>query len=110
MELTGKYKALADDLKKAVAAAEAAADCDDGGTCNFDCMMIHLPRWNQELIEAAAKAAGIYAFDITFLRVKHYAFSVPRGGQANRRTAQAEAMAQVMKEAGYAAGVYYQMD
>lgn len=110
MELAEKYKVLADCLKKAVEAARAAANCDDGGTCNFDSMMLYLPRWDQKAIQEAARLAGIRAFDTEFCGKKYYIFSVPCGGQANRRTAQAEAMYAVMKEQGYAAHVYYQMD
>lgn len=62
------------------------------------------------LIELSAKEAGIRVFDTRICRHKYYIFSIPFGGQGNARTRQAEAMAQVMKAAGYDASVYYQID
>ncbi len=109
-ELSGRYKRLADDLKAAVKVAELAADGEDGGTCNFDSLMLYLPRWNGTMVKQAAEDAGIRAFSSTCFGCKCWLFGVPSGGQADRRTRQAEAMAQVMKAAGYTAGVYYQMD
>lgn len=109
-EMPERYKKLAESLKAAVEAAKAVAGGEDGGTCNFDSMMLDLPKWNQTLIELSAKEAGIQAFDTRILRHKYYIFSVPFGGQGNARTRQAEAMAQAMKSAGYDASVYYQID
>ena len=110
MAKTDKYTQLASDLTAAVAAARAAAPGPDGGTCNFDSLMLSLPRWNAAKIEAAAKAAGIRTFDSTFFGRKVWLFTVPCGGQADMRTRQAEAMYKAMKEAGYNASVWYQMD
>ena len=109
-ELSGRYKRLADDLKAAVKAAEFAAGGDDGGTCNFDSLMLYLPRWNGKMVKQAAEDAGISVFSSTYCGRKCWLFGVPAGGQAARRTRQAKSMAQTMKAAGYTAGVYYQMD
>ena len=41
-----RYEKLTEDLTKAVSAAKFIANItDDGGTCNFDSMTIHLPNW-----------------------------------------------------------------
>lgn len=110
VELPERYKQLTEDLKSAIKAAKAVAGGEDGGTCNFDSMMLAAPKWNQKFIEAAAKEAGIRVFDTRIFRCKYYVFSVPFGGQGNARTRQAEAMAQAMRSAGYDASVYYQID
>lgn len=110
VELPERYKRLAETLKVAVMAAKAVAGGEDGGTCNFDSMMLAAPKWNQKFIEAAAQKAGIRVFATRIFRCKFYVFSVPFAGQGNARTRQAEAMAQAMEAAGYDASVYYQMD
>lgn len=110
VEMSERYKKLAESLKAAVEAAKAVAGGEDGGTCNFDAPMIPATKWNQKLIELSAKEAGIRVFDTRICRHKYYIFSIPFGGQGNARTRQAEAMAQVMKAAGYDASVYYQID
>ena len=110
MSKIDKYAQLASDLTAAVAAARAAAPGPDGGTCNFDSLMLSLPRWDAAKIEEAAKTAGIRAFDSTFCRRKVWVFTVPCGGQAEKYTRQAEAMCKTMKAAGYDAHVWYRLD
>lgn len=107
-ELTGKYKKLADDLKAAHAYGLAHMGNDDGGTCNFDAPALFLTGWNKKLVEAAAKAAGVGCFEWEFF--KACVFTVRGAGQGYTRTKAAEAMCQYLKEQGYEAGMYYQMD
>ena len=109
-DLPPRYRKLSEDLRKAADAAREVYPGGDGGTCNFDSLLLHLPRWNQYLIEAAARLAGIRVFDTRYFGVKHYIFSTPCGGQADARTRQAECMCKVMESLGYSAGVYYQVD
>jgi hypothetical protein len=105
----GKYAKLAEDLKAAAQyALEAVKNHDDGGTSNYDAPAIILPRWNRLRIEHAAKYAGSRCFFWNF--GKSYVFSVPNVGQGFRRTRAAEAMRDYLREAGYDAGMYYQMD
>ena len=109
-ELTGKYKKLADDLKAALAYGLNHKGTDDGGTSNLDVPTISLPGWDQALVMAAAKLAGLRFFEWEFGSSKAYVFSVPGVGQGYTRTYAAEAMSHYLKEQGYAAGMYYQMD
>ena len=109
-ELTGKYKKLADDLKAAHAYGLAHMGNDDGGTCNFDAPALTLPGWDKKLVEAAARAAGVGCFVWTLWNDTTYVFSVRGVGQGYTRTKAAEAMSRYLKEQGYEAGMYYQMD
>ena len=57
--LTGKYAKLRDDLIKARAIAlEAAAQVEDGGTCNLDAPSLLLPRWQSAKVKQACEEAG----------------------------------------------------
>ena len=109
-ELTGKYKKLADDLKAALAYGLEHMGDDDGGTCNFDAPALFLTDWKKKLVEAAARTAGVGCFEWEFLNSKAYVFSVRGAGQGYTRTKAAEAMSHYLKEQGYEAMVYYQMD
>lgn len=106
--LTGKYQKLADDLKAAHAYGLAHMGDDDGGTCNFDAPALFLTGWDKKLVEAAAKTAGVGCFEWNFC--KAYVFPIRGVGQGYTRTKAAEAMSHYLKEQGYEAGMYYQMD
>lgn len=109
--LTGKYADLAKDLEAAAAyGLEVAANVEDGGTCNMDAVTLDLRGWRRDKVEQAAKAAGVGCFVWSLYGHKRYVFTVRSGGQANRRTAAAEAMREALKLSGYDAGMYYQMD
>lgn len=109
-ELKGRYLKLAEDLKKALAYGLSRAGNDDGGTCNFDSPTICLPRWNEKMVVAAAEVSGIGCHTWTGFGRKRFVFSVPGVGQGYTRTNAAEAMSQFLKDEGYDAGMYYQMD
>ena len=109
-ELAGRYKKLAEDLKEALAYGLEHAGTDDGGTCNFDSPTLYLPRWNRKKVEAAAKTAGVGCFMWSSFSKRCYVFSVPGVGQGYTRTNAAEAMKDFLKDRGYEAGMYYQMD
>ena len=109
--LAGRYLKLSQDLRTAAAAArQAAALSDDEGTCNFDTAMLTLPKWHGAKVKQAADAAGVICSAFEWFGQRRYFVSCGAAGQANSRTAAAEAMAKVLSELGYAASVYYQMD
>ena len=109
--LSGKYAKLRDDLKAALTAALEAADAvDDGGTCNLDAAALFLPRWNQKLVEQAAKEAGTRCFAWSLFGGKRFVFNTPNVGQARKNEEAAEAMTKVLKNLGYDAFCYQQMD
>ena len=107
-----KYEALTEALKRATSAARASVEAnpEDGGTCNFDAPALVLPRWNEELTKAAARAAGVGCFTWKLYREKLFVFPLRIGGQGNSRTRAAEAAAESLKADGYNATMYYQMD
>ena len=107
--LKGRYATLRDDLKKALAAGrEAEAENpEDGGTCNFDSVAILLPRWRESMVKQASKEAGTSCFkwDDGF-----YVFSPNTRAQANARSRNAEAMADVLENIGYKVFEYQVID
>ena len=109
--LSGRYLQLSHDLAAAAAVAlKASARSDDEGTCNLDTAVISLPRWQGEKIKQAAEAAGVRVSAFEWFGSRRYFVFVDAAGQANRRTAAAEAMAQALRGFGYSASVYYQAD
>ncbi len=105
------YEKLKWDLIEAAEKAkEEAIETDDGGTCNFDCCVLFLPRYNEKKTIEAIKAAGMSGFKSIHFGKVCYMLGNPIFAQGNRRTAQAEKINEVMKSKGYDTTVYYQMD
>lgn len=97
-----QLEALATVIPEAIKAGQEAADAvDDGGTCNMDRVTLHLPGTRMSSIEAA----GISAFRLGGTIALRCSF-----GQANKNTAGVRAVSQFLKDKGYDAGVWYQMD
>lgn len=106
-----KYEQLKVDLIEAFARAkEKAMQIDDGGTCNSDCCILYLSRYNEEKTIEAIREAGIDGFKTSYCRKVCFMLSVPVEAQGDRRTKQAEEIYKVMIDKGYNASVYYQMD
>ena len=108
--LTGDYAKLRDDLKALQKVAEEADSSEDGGTCNFDAPAIKWNRANEKKMKQAAKEAGTNVFKRNLFNSTMWVFSVPGGGQANRRSRKAEAMTDYLKSKGYDAMTYCQAD
>lgn len=108
--LTPRYIKLAEDLKKAAQAAREVGFGDDGGTCNKDCLELRLPRFSKKDTLRAIEAAGLRGRKTSQFGRALYLVSSPVSAQGNAETRQAEKMRDVMKEAGYDAGVWYQID
>lgn len=112
MKYTEKQIKLIDALNAAKIAAFFVRNLEeDGGTCNFDSPSIALPHWREADVEACAAAAGLSCFSWKSYGGKRWVFSVPGPcGQGNCRSTMAEAMTEALKDAGYDAYTYYQMD
>ena len=110
--LIGKYAKLAEDLRVALAAGQAAEaeNPEDGGTCNFDSPALFLPHWNYGMIEQASREAGCRCYEWKLFGSKMIVFTPDSGAQANARSRNAEAMCEELKSRGYDAKMYYQMD
>lgn len=103
----------------ALAADESAlttyrGGADDGGSCNFDEAVLHLPSaWRDQLLTAAA-GTGLSIDTRTWMcdpgELAYFIRSQRTGGQGFARTRAAEAIAQTFKSAGYSSCVYYQLD
>lgn len=110
VNLSGKYLVLQKALCEACAAAKIASEVEDGGAANFDCMLLHIPVFEDRRVVIAAKKAGLSMTKMTFRRKNVWFVEPPFGGQGARRTAQAKAMYQVMKDRGYMVDMYYEID
>jgi hypothetical protein len=110
LKMTGKYLLLIDALRRAAELARPLDDTEDGGTCNFDSLQLDLPGYREAEVLEAAKQAGLRAFATKIFKQKVFVVNVPVARQGNARTRQAESMKKTMRELGYDASVYYQMD
>lgn len=107
--LTGKYKQLSEDIRKAIEAGQAAEaeNPEDGGTCNFDSTLICLPRWQESKVLQAAKEAGTTAWKY---RPGLYVINPVTNGQANARSRNAEMMTAKLSVLEYQTTDYCEMD
>lgn len=107
--LTGKYAKLRDDLIKARAIAlEAAAQVEDGGTCNLDAPSLLLPRWQSAKVKQACEEAGGDYFRWGYSN--RYVICLRLPGQAYKRETAAEAMTKALADMGYDALTYCAID
>ena len=108
-----KYEQLTKDLTTAFENAKYVLETvDEGGTMNFDTAGVFLPRWVEEKVVEAAKAAGFYASKYygKFLgKTGYYTFS-RACGNGNRKTAFAEAITAELAKAGYDTFCYQEAD
>jgi len=113
-----KYLKLIEALKQAKQAAQDAdpGEDNDGGSCNFDCPAIHLPRVKSSTLATVKEKAGVGLSSIHSWGAGWYRVGVPLKGQAARNTAMAEAAAKALEEALKKASlpwkvtVFYQLD
>lgn len=108
--LTGKYAKLRDDLRKVYEIGKAAAaQVEDGGTCNLDAPSLLLPRWQSAKIKQACDEAGCGCFEWKlFNRRWVICFRIP--GQAYKRETAAEVMTKALADMGYDALTYCAID
>lgn len=107
--LTGKYAKLRDDLIKAHAIAlDAAAQVEDGGTCNLDAPSLLLPRWQSAKVKQACEEAGGDYFRWGYSN--RYVICLRLPGQAYKRETAAEAMTKALTAMGYDALTYCAID
>ena len=106
--MNNKYVELTKALKKAKEAAQAYANTEDGGTCNFDSPAIDYREMHMSKAKAeeAITAAGLSCFEWN----RRFVVCGIGSGQGNRRTRMAEAAYESLKADGIAATMYYQMD
>ena len=110
--MNNKYVELTKALKKAKEAAQAYANTEDGGTCNFDSPAIDYQEMHMSKAKAeeAITAAGLSCFEWNSWAGKRLVVCGIGSGQGNRRTRMAEAAYESLKADGIAATMYYQMD
>ena len=110
--MTDKYITLTHALKTAQQAAQAFADHEDGGTCNFDSPAIDYRAMGMSKPKAieAIKAAGLRCFDWNLYGSKRLVVCGIGQGQGNRNSYMSEAACDSLKADGIPAMMYYQMD
>lgn len=110
--LPGKYARLYEDLKAALASGVAAEkeNPEDGGTCNFDSVMLYLPRWKRDKIAWAAKLAGTRATKFNSMGSGYFLFHPDTNSQGNARTRNAQAMCKALDSMGYPASMHHRAD
>lgn len=92
--------------------ADLYRDEDDGGTCNFDSPVVDYLAYGlpAKRVEEIAKEAGLGCYITNLFRKKYMIICGFQCGQANRRTAMAEAFAAALGNAKIPSGMYYAMD
>jgi len=108
--MNNKYVELTKALKKAKEAAQAYANTEDGGTCNFDSPAIDYRKMHMSKAKAeeAITAAGLRCFEWNSWAGKRLVVCGIGSGQG--RTRMAEAAYESLKADGIAVTMYYQMD
>lgn len=103
-----EFEALEMALLKANNDAQAYADTEDGGSCNFDSLAIKVKATEKQMSQLDW---------FTFKWGKRgkdgktwYVIELDYCGQGNCRSRMAEAACKSMEAQGYEATVYYQMD
>lgn len=101
------FEKLTADLLTAKQNSLKMIHSEDGGTCNFDTCVLYIKRVNFfKLSEAVYKAnLRVSKWKSGEYHIYGYEF-----GQANRRTEMVEEFTKTLKDLGYDAFVYYQMD
>lgn len=104
---------LAKIIKEADAYIQPLRDTeDDGGTCNFDTCMIFLKGKRKSFIEQLEYLTGLTfsKYESRYSQKGWYMVFFNTCGQANMRTAMAEAAAAYLIDRGVNASVYYMID
>jgi hypothetical protein len=106
---TTDYAKLLTDLNDARMAAIKAAqqNPNDGGSSNFDKACLNLGRVDGAKVQETFQLAGLQGH---FRNNWGWLLVPPAGGQGFKSTLQAETMQKLLKERGWNADVYYQVD
>lgn len=103
---TAELNKLINDITNANNEAQMYDDVKDGGSCNFDSPIINikLTRKERETLEMFLTPVGEKGYK------NCYFVEIDLCGQGARRTKMAEVASQSLRNAGYNASVYYQLD
>lgn len=103
-------KKLNNALLNAVTAAAMLDETEDGGTCNFDSVILKIKIPAQFAPQTWVELDKMLVRDYGRMWRGCYMVDIPLSGQANRRTRMAEAACKELNNAGYKAFLYHQCD
>lgn len=107
------FSKLTTDVTEALQkGTEAANATDDKGACNFDGVILKLPRVREDKVIDALEDAGIVCWGRESYGVHGTGFMIrpTSEGQGNKRMVASEAIGKHLREVGYSVSQYYQMD
>lgn len=107
---SAELKELNNALLNAVNAAAMLDETEDGGTCNFDSVILKIKIPAKFAPQTWVKLDKMLVSDYGRMWRGCYIVDIPLSGQANRRTRMAEAACKELINAGYNAFLYYQCD
>ena len=107
---SAELKELNNALLNAVNAASMLDETEDGGTCNFDSVILKIKIPAKFAPQTWVKLDKMLVSDYGRMWRGCYMVDIPLSGQANRRTRMAEAACKELINAGYNAFLYYQCD
>ena len=107
------FSKLTTDVSEALQkGTEAANTIDDNGACNFDGLILKLPRVREASVLDALTKAGVRCYGKSNYGVHGTGFMInpTSEGQGNKRMVASEAIGKHLREAGYSVSQYYQLD
>ena len=105
-----EIKKLAELLKSAEAEAQKFKNIDDGGTCNFDQVVLNFKGKRKTFLDQLENASGYKFTKLSGFWSGFYFVNFRLSGQGSRRTTMAETSKKFLAENGVECAMYYQMD
>lgn len=105
-----KLAKLANDLIDAKKLADATTRGDYGGSCNFDSPALGGLRITDAQIDNIAEITGVRLSKFQWFGRVHYWVHTGTYGQGSDQTKCAEVACKLLKERGWDATMYYQVD
>jgi hypothetical protein len=103
------WQKLRADLAAARAVADAIPFEGDGGSANMDSATISIPGARASKVKSIVESAGFSCCEVTRFKCREFLI-MAGGGQGDHRTKRAEAISKHLREAGWDASMWWQVD